>query len=276
MDQLQNLRQSYALRDLDHDFAVGRRSNLRYAVASKSLSFTKLNEKGPEPLDYLAYAKTDLSAGDQRGKINALGNAKRSIHLVVDQLMFAWGLQKAYKKTEFPDKLAILKNLDAFPTRMITDLNHARNLMEHDFEDIGDDDVSKFVEIAEMFLLLTYPYFREIITGIYVGLVDDNRCLEWTIEQKEANLSIYEVEAPIWIDSAVGRIHYNIGDKNDRTLLKTIQISRPNEEGWLRYLDLFVYYTKREVTRLELPDEQNGRIHRCSHSLHAFDLQDGD
>lgn len=239
---------------------------------SKSLYFTRLNKNGPEPFDYLAYAKSDLSTGSQQGRINALGHAKRATHLTVEQLMYAWGLQKAYGRTRFPTKLAILKELGAFPIKMITDLNHTRNLMEHKFEDVREDDVSKFVEITEMFLLLIYPYFKCIVKGVYVGLVDDDRCLEWTVDHEEAKVSIYEVEAPLWIDSALGRVHCNVGDENSRSLLETFQITRASSRRWLPYLDLFVYCTKRAAIRLESLDSRNGRVYESHHSIVTLDL----
>jgi len=73
------------LRDVDPYFAQGYRKNLRYVT--KDYAFACLMEFAPEkiePLDYIHFSKSDLLSQDLRGAINALNNAKRAIHLLID------------------------------------------------------------------------------------------------------------------------------------------------------------------------------------------------
>jgi hypothetical protein len=141
------LKQRYFLRDYDSDFATGRRSHLVYALPSQQISFTHLNRGGPEPLTYLGYARRDIAEGAQQGAINALGHAKRAVHPVMDKLLEAYCLDE-WVKAPFPVRAELLRDIGAFPTRMVSGLNHARNLMEHDYSFVEIDRAADFVELA--------------------------------------------------------------------------------------------------------------------------------
>ena len=71
-----DLKHDYHFRDLVPDFAIGRRRHLRYALEMAYVYLTELNPKGPEPWEYLEYAQLDISSGDLRGAVNALGNVE--------------------------------------------------------------------------------------------------------------------------------------------------------------------------------------------------------
>jgi hypothetical protein len=129
---IESLRDTYFIRGYDPDFATGRRSHLVYALPSLRLSYTHLNRGGPEPLTYLEYARRDIGDGTQQGAINALGNAKRAVHLVIDALLGAYSLGD-WANAPFPVRAELLRDLGALPTRMVSRLNSARNLMEHDY-----------------------------------------------------------------------------------------------------------------------------------------------
>jgi len=252
--ELEPFRSNYIFRDLDTYFALGRRSHLRYALISKSLSYTRLNARGPEPIQYLEYAKADLADGSRKGAINALSHAKRAIHLMIDKFMNAFELNKLYKRSSFPKKLVLFRQLDVFPTLMIENLNSSRNLMEHKYVDVPHNEVVKLTEIAEMFLLMTYPYFKGIVKGVYVGIERDDRCFEWILDT--GTVSVYNVEAPTFVTSSLGRVHYNITSKHKSTIIEKVVITKANLENWLPYLDLFVYCTKMAVIKLPTPEER--------------------
>ena len=147
---LDQLSQEYLLRGQDCYFSRGRRSDLRYAIGSSSAYLTQLNPKGPEPFEYLEYAKCDLASENAHGYIDALGHAKRAVHLTMDALLKVWGLDTAYSKVKFPEKLKVMQEMNAFPTRMIGHLNQKRNLVEHEYESVEHQDAAAFVDIAEM------------------------------------------------------------------------------------------------------------------------------
>jgi len=254
---IDRLKEKYFLRGVDPDFAIGRRANLRYALENASAYLTHLNPKGPEPFQYLQYAKADISSGTHRGALNALGNAKRAVHLTIAGFLRLIGLGRAYAKANFPAKLELLKNLDAFPTQAIDNLNRKRNLVEHEYVEVDIDEVNNFVEISEMLLLLAYPYLKHAVIGTLVGIEGDNRCFEWFLELEQGDIQIYEVETCNFIDTDIGRIYYSVRSEDKRLQIQTVRMTRTNVEEWLPYLDLFVYCTKKTATQLPRPSDDN-------------------
>lgn len=251
MITVDRLKDTYLFQDIVPDFALGRRQHLRYALGNQYACLAVLNPEGPEPLEYLEYAKLDVSHGDLRGAINALGHAKRAVHLTVESFLKILGL-KTYTKAKFPEKLEILQALNAFPTRMIGILNRERNLVEHEYVNIGIEEAANFVDIAEMFLLLAYPYLKRTVVGAYVGLEGDERCLEWSLDLEKGEINIYQVASTQFIESPLlGKVHYNMPclDEDARMLTNVVSITKSNTEEWLPYLDLFVYGTKRAAIR---------------------------
>ena len=269
MATLEDLKQSYFLREIDSDFAFGHRSNLRYATVSASVHLEKINPTGPEPFDYLQFAKTDISSGDQRGAINALSNVKRSVHLTIDTFFRLLCLNKAYSKANFPSKLTVLKKIEAFPTELINRLNQKRNLVEHNYRTVDVAEVVDFVEVAEMFLLLTYPYFRDTVVGTYVGIDKDNRCLEWVIKHDLFEIQINEVKCESFIESLSGPIYYNIKIESPRFNNYSIKITESNTDEWLSYMDLFLYCTKKRLISLPKSEDDYQGIVLKKHESHV-------
>jgi hypothetical protein len=54
------------------------------------------------PRQYLEYARADFPAGDERGLINAQGNIKRALHLMIDTVLQNYGLLAQNKRISFP------------------------------------------------------------------------------------------------------------------------------------------------------------------------------
>lgn len=248
---LDAFKDTYLLKDITQDFSVGRRTNLRFAVHCNTVNFTKLNDNGPEPFEYLEFAKSDIALGGTKGAINALGNAKRAIHLTIKNILHAWGLLKTFDSANFPDQLDILQRLNAFPTRMLDALNRKRNFVEHEFASVDPAEVADLVDITEMFLLIAYPFFKEAVVGAFVGIAADENCYQWRISPNQALIEVLKVDDAKRFDTDFGPIYYAFGELDKRPPNNTIQISRANESDWINYLDLFVYMTKRQVTLLD-------------------------
>jgi hypothetical protein len=119
MISFEELKQSFYIRDVQADFAIGLRKNLRYAQSFKTVYLGKINPNGPAIFEYIQFAKQDLNTGCQRGAINALGNAKRAIHLTIETFLRLLCIDKALYKYNFPSKLDLLNSLHAFPTGII-------------------------------------------------------------------------------------------------------------------------------------------------------------
>ena len=58
--------------------------------------------------EYLSFARSDFSQGSTHGLINALGNAKRALHLMIDTLLQNYGMLRHNKVVNFPEKLELL------------------------------------------------------------------------------------------------------------------------------------------------------------------------
>ena len=102
MLSIKTLQKEYFTITTDNDFALGNRSNLTYAAPCYFAHLSKLNESGPEPYQYLEFAKADIMSSDERGAINALGNAKRAVHLTIESFLKILGIGNNLKKHIFP------------------------------------------------------------------------------------------------------------------------------------------------------------------------------
>lgn len=264
---LKSLRNSYFLREHDSDFATGRRSHLIYALPSQQISFTHLNPGGPEPLTYLEYARRDIADGTQQGAMNALGHAKRAVHLVVDKLLKAYCLDE-WVKAPFPVRAELLRDVGAFPTRLVSGLNRARNLMEHDYSFVEVDRAADFVELVELFLTVAYPFFQGGTIGAYVGTESDTQCTEWFIEPQAKGIAVADIAVDSYLDLPIGRVHYNMQRPPEVTPRLVVPLTRSRQSEWMPYLDLLVYCTRRQTLRLRQPDDRGSGVCYHHHDLY--------
>jgi len=208
----------------------------------------ELNPKGIDPFEYLDFAKSDISTKNTKGAINGLGNAKKAIHLTIDCFFEVLGLAKAFRKSNFPTKLDIIRQLEAFPTNVVNNLNKKRNYVEHDYKTIDINEAIDFIDITEMFLRLCYPFLKHMVIGIHVGLKDNIKDIEWRLNPIKSQINIYENLNSESFNSPIGIIYYNFSDdENDRRHLKTINIQKSNLDDCLSYLNTFIYCTKRAI-----------------------------
>ena len=61
MDIFENIKDAYILCNADPNFSVGTRSNLRYSCEYLYACLIELNLQGIDPLEYLNFAKSDIS-----------------------------------------------------------------------------------------------------------------------------------------------------------------------------------------------------------------------
>jgi hypothetical protein len=249
MVDLQGLRDSYCLRNLDPSFASGRRAKLVYAVQSLAISFSALNPEGIDPLTYLEYAQQDIRSGAERGAVNALGNAKRAVHFIIDKLLDIYRLDDWARKP-FPDRVALLGELEAFPPGMIAALNSERNVMEHEYRSVDRQRAGDLVELVEMFITVAYPFFRSGVLGAFVGIEGSKACQEWFLDRKEARIIVRDVSAAHHLDFEGERVYLNIKRPEVVEPQMTIPMTKQRKQDWLPYLDLFIYLTRKQALRL--------------------------
>ncbi len=236
------------LRDVDPYFAQGYRKNLRYVT--KDYAYACLMDFAPEkiePLDYIHFSKSDLLSQDLRGAINALNNAKRAIHLLIDCFLEVIGIFSLYRKDNFPNKLAIIDKLEAFPVSLIKNLNSKRNIVEHEYKAISVEEAQAFVEIAEIFVRLCYPYLRKTMIGSRIGFVNSNKDIEWMLYHDKKIIRVCECSGAKYLDTKYGTVYFNFSDRDEKKVIKRIHISKDNIEEWIPILNTFIYCSQKLI-----------------------------
>ncbi len=254
MPDLKNILNHYIIAGLDPYFSQGHRRNLRYAAKDYLYaSLMEINPRGIDPVDYLYFAKADLLSNDLRGAINALCNAKRSLHLLIDAFLEIIGIKKIYEKDNFPNKLKVIEDLEAFPVRLIKNLNAKRNIIEHEFDRIEIAEAQEFVEIAEIFLRLCYPYLKKTIIGTRIGVKNDDKDIAWDLNPKNSTVTINECHGAEKIKTEeFGTIYYNFPEKEEKKLINQIEIRKSNVDEWVPIINTLLYCTQKGLIA-ELP-----------------------
>jgi hypothetical protein len=248
MDIFENIKGEYILCNVDQNFSVDRRSNLRYCSEYLYACLMELNPQGIDPFEYLSFAKSDISANDLKGAINGLGNTKKAIHLAINCFFEILGLAEVYKKSNFPTKLKIIQLLEAFPTNIIENLNKERNFVEHEYKRVNPHEVINFIDISEMFIRLCYPFLKHMVIGIRAGIREDEKDYFWILNPDKSQVKIYENFNSKLFNSPIGKVYYDVlGATTSRKHLKTINIMESNMHDWMPYLNTFIYCTKKEI-----------------------------
>jgi hypothetical protein len=117
---------------------------------------------------YLKYAKLDLREGGDKGLINALSNAKRSIDCLVEAVLnslninpdsitdsaikFCDEVLEGQQKNISPKSLKLFCALGFAPSILISEVRTLRNKVEHDYSIPDLLDVNKAIEVADLLL----------------------------------------------------------------------------------------------------------------------------
>ncbi|WP_157184643.1 hypothetical protein [Nocardia niigatensis] len=195
--------------------------------------------------EYLRFAKSDLEMGTTHGLINAMGNAKRSLHLMIDTVLQSYGLLAQGKRRSFPDKLRLMDDVGLIALNVFRKLNVERNVMEHEYMVPDLDRVQDFVDVCHLLLLATerlgqdLPY-RSIVglrsTGEHMllelepmaGTVNFRPLLTPTVMETEAFDRDIEYVARIWRDEGPTPNAESIGD-----VVQSIALRPKDEAEWI-------------------------------------------
>ena len=134
-------------------------------VRFDSNSFSTVPVSFPvSPQEYLSFAEEDLKDLPPRGTVNALSNAKRALDSRVDSVLIAFGMLSAAKAKQWsvPKKLSQLERLGVMTPRILTKLNRARNLIEHEFHKPSHEQVEDFVDVVSLFYEATRIYLHSV------------------------------------------------------------------------------------------------------------------
>ena len=126
------------------------------------------------PVDYLAFAEEDLAEDDTpRTRVNAVGNAKRALHLQVERLTGAlgferWQDQECRELRGFPRRLKFAELCGTIAPRVLAKVNRLRNEVEHDYTIPERTVIEDYVDIVGLYVAASgryvdnYPNTREL------------------------------------------------------------------------------------------------------------------
>lgn len=143
--------------------------------------------------------------------------------MTIEKILEIFGLNEAYGSKNFPKKLEIIKELEIFPTNIISLLNKKRNDVEHKYIAVNRDEVENYIEVAEFLLLASSPFLHNAVIGAKLGLENDNLCYEWKLEPESSELLQYVVKHNKYIDTDIGSIYYNFLQDQPKKLVKKLK-----------------------------------------------------
>ena len=115
-----------------------------------------LVRQNPSSHDYLTFAKTDLLDGHtSRHLINSIANAKRALHLRLEDLCLGFGAGSLNKLQSFPKLMGYVQSCGIVAPSVLQRLNELRNDVEHDYKVPELTEVNIFIDVVELFLFAT-------------------------------------------------------------------------------------------------------------------------
>ncbi|MCW3154841.1 hypothetical protein N8H69_20020 [Achromobacter spanius] len=112
---------------------------------------------------YLKYAESDLlDGGDNRNLINALTNAKRALHLRMEDMCIGFGFDNWSDHRSFPKMVEYLSRIGVTAPRILNNLNRLRNQVEHDYLIPSRSEVETFIDVTVLFLASTQRWISRL------------------------------------------------------------------------------------------------------------------
>jgi len=161
--------------------------------------------------------------------------------------------KKIYGNDNFPTKLEIIERIEAFPTRLLKNLNKKRNLIEHEYDQIDFDEAEELVEITEIFLKLCYPYLKYSMIGTRLGEINSDKDIEWLLNCEKSEITISECYGATRLETEHGIIYSDLKYETDKTEIKLIEMAKTNVEEWVPILSTFLFCTQKRISRGEVP-----------------------
>lgn len=186
------------------------------------------------PFDYLSFAREDLYAGDEaRNIINAVGNAKRALHLQVETICNGYGYKS--KSKDFPPKLNFLRQIGVIAPKILEKMNKTRNRIEHAYYCPTFDEADDFIDIVELFLYATISFIAFYLSKSEFLLGDDSdlakeggwpSTIDIVIEKDIGKLSLYD--SPMYVGQ-------------DHVLILSVHVGQKEYFEWVTKLFAHVF-----------------------------------
>lgn len=142
--------------------------------------------------DFLGFASEDLKKKSMRDTVNALGNIKRSIDCLFDSLLFAVNFLEDSKRERwtFPEKMNFLSEIGIITPYILSRINSARNLLEHEFKKPDRKDVEMAYDVAILLYYATVRFTKCIISDIELTTEDETWKLEIKVDTQDREMEL--------------------------------------------------------------------------------------
>ena len=127
------------------------------------LTWQKVKLYDINALEFLSYTKEDFKEDNDRGRVNALTNAKRAVECRLDEilLLLNFGGFATRKAWNLPYKIEVLKTFDISAPSILRNLIASkRNLLEHKYAKPDHGEVQNILDVAELYLKVTKEYLE--------------------------------------------------------------------------------------------------------------------
>lgn len=102
---------------------------------------------------FIEFAKQDLRQNDERGVVNSYSNLKRAMHCIVDDILNHFDLtHPKIKKSNFYEKIELIRKLGLMLPESFKIMNESRNLLEHEYIIPNKNEVIIGLDLVESFL----------------------------------------------------------------------------------------------------------------------------
>jgi hypothetical protein len=213
------------------------------------------------PSAYVEFAIEDLASGTTRGMINALGNVKRAIHLLIDALLNQYGLFAHFRTANFPAKLQVLDEIGLLPVGIMTNLNVERNLLEHEYSTPTKQRVAEAVDVSKLLLMATEKLLEATPHEALVGWRVPNLQLLLRLEPQIGEIRFHTIRAPKHyqtihgVPCIVGGIRQLLGDKLHPWIKigvrpwRTIVLNKTQRDEWRPVIRQLVNVQRQSLSR---------------------------
>lgn len=122
------------------------------------------------PREFLEWAEKDLSAGDKRGRGNALGNIKKSLHSRIDQIIGKTHVRFTKdwnpKQASTEQKLDVLRQLGIHHDGIVDILTSVRNEYEHAYVLPSARVLKAHLHAAQLWIEMSYSSYEFFSVGL--------------------------------------------------------------------------------------------------------------
>ncbi|RQZ42410.1 hypothetical protein DIE16_02645 [Burkholderia sp. Bp9090] len=172
---------------------------------------------------YLKFAENDLSDGEsERHLVNALTNAKRALHLRMEDVCLGFGFASYGGARSFPRMVKYISDIGVTAPRILNRLNQLRNQVEHEYLAPSRSDVETFIDVTSLFSSSTQRWInrqpRDI--EIHQDVVVDGETI------------ILNAMTFSW-DNGVAYLHFSNANDSFRSKRETVEFQCSTEEFFL-------------------------------------------